>query len=174
MKKAITIVCLAAVLVALLTVEPSSAAAPALSGKMTKLQYLIGAWSCQTKLPAMGKEPAGTHAGTISFEVEPGNTVGYDVSATAYSASGFLGYLAPKQVWWSSGSDNFGGVTFETSANGNVMTGMTYWGGKHISSRDTITKTSDTKYEDLFEIQQAGKWTLGADSLCTKTSNTPS
>lgn len=173
MKKAITIVCLAAVLGALLSVEQSRAAAPALSGKMTKLQYLVGTWSCQTKLPAMGKEPAGIHTGSISFEVEPGNTVGYDVSSLEYSAAGYLGYQEAKNLWWNSGSDNFGGVTFESGKNGNVMTGMTFFGGKHISSRDTITKTSNTKYEDLYEIQQGGKWTLGADSVCTKSSNTP-
>jgi hypothetical protein len=172
MKKAISIVCLAAVLGALLAVDRSSAATPALSGNMTKLQYLLGTWACQTKLPAMGKEPAGTHAGTISFEIEPGNTVGYDVSAPEYSAAGYLGYQEAKKLWWSSGADNFGGVTFESSTNGNVLTGMTFWGGKHISSRDTITKSSNTKYEDLYQVQQGGKWTLGADSICTKTSNT--
>src|ERR1700736_3280318 len=172
MKKAISIVCLAAVLGALVTVDRSSAAAPTLSGKMTKLQYLVGTWSCQTKLPAMGKQPAGTHPGNISFEIEPDNTVGYDVSSPEYSAAGFIGYQAAKNLWWSSGADNFGGVTFESGTSGDVLTGMTFFAGKHMTSRDTITKTSDTKYEDLFQIQQSGKWTLGADSVCTKTSNT--
>lgn len=172
MKNAITVVCLLVVIATLLTVSRSSAAAPALTGQMTKLQYLIGTWSCMTQLPAMGKEPAGSHKGSISFEIEPGNTVGYDVSSPEYSAAGFLGYQDAKKLWWSSGADNFSGVTFE-SGTSTVMTGMTFYAGKHMASRDTITKTSATKYEDLFQIEKAGKWTLGADSVCTKTSNTP-
>jgi hypothetical protein len=175
MRKAILIVCLVGVLAAASAINQSSAAAPALSGKMTQLQYLVGTWTCQTKLPAMGNEPAGTHQGSISFEVEPSNTVSYDVSAPEYSAAGFIGYQQAKKLWWNSGADNFGGVTFEsgTSESGDVMTGMTFWGGKHVASRDTITKTSNTKYEDLYQVQKNGKWTLGADSNCTKTSNTP-
>jgi hypothetical protein len=173
MKKVFTIACLAVVAGTLLTVSQSSAAAPALTGQMKKLQYLVGTWSCTTQLPAMGKEPAGSHKGSISFEIEPGNTVGYDVSSPEYSAAGFLGYQDAKKLWWSSGADNFSGVTFESGTSGTVITGMTFFAGKHMASRDTITKTSDTKYEDLFQIEKAGKWTLGADSVCTKTSNTP-
>ena len=178
MKKAISIVCLVAVLASAAAINQSNAAGPALTGKMTQLQYLIGSWTCQTKLPAMGKEPARTEKGTISFEIEPGNTVGYDVSGSKFSAAGYLGYQQATKLWWSSSADTLGEVTFESGASGygnvNVMTGMTFYAGKHTSSRDTITKTSETKYEDLYEVEESGKWTLGSDSVCAKTSNTPS
>jgi hypothetical protein len=144
---------------------------------MTDLQYLVGTWACQTNLPAMGNTAARTMPGTISFEVEPGNTLGYDVSSTEYSGAGFMGYLDAKKLWWSSGADNFGGVSFEVATSGTsaktVMSGTSTQGGQSVPSRDTMTKASNSKYEDLYETQKGGKWTLGADSTCTKTSNTP-
>jgi hypothetical protein len=177
MKKAIAVVFLAVLLCAASLSSPSSAATATLTGKMTELQYLVGTWACQTKLPAMGNTAARTMPGTISFEVEPDNTLGYDVSSTEYSGAGFMGYLDAKKLWWSSGADNFGGVSFEVATSGTsaktVMSGTSTQGGQSVPSRDTMTKASNSKYEDLYETQKDGKWTLGADSTCTKTSNTP-
>ncbi|MDQ6767837.1 MAG: hypothetical protein M3Z41_08515 [Candidatus Eremiobacteraeota bacterium] len=166
-----------AVVVAGLLVTPSSAAPPTLTGKMTKLNYLVGLWNCQTKVPAMQSMPAHTAKGTASFEVEPGNTVGFRITSERYSAAGYLGYLDVKQLWWTSGADNFGGVTFETgkSSSGNVYTinGSSMLGGSSVPTRDTITKASDMKYEDVYQLQKNGQWVLGADSVCTKQSRTP-
>lgn len=144
---------------------------------MTKLQYLVGTWSCQTKLPAMDNMAAQTVGGNISFEVEPTNAIGYDLSAKGYSSAGFMGYMAQKGLWYSAGADVFGGTTLETSsgATGNVivMSGNSTSRGESMPSRDTMTKMSDTKYRDLYEVQKDGKWSMGADSMCTKTSNKP-
>lgn len=176
-RKATALVFVVAVVAAGLLVTPSSAAPPALTGKMTKFKYLVGIWDCQTKVPAMQSMPAHTAKGTASFEVAPGNTVGFGITSERYSAAGYLGYLDGKQLWWSSGADNFGGVTFETgkSSSGNVytMNGSSMFGLSSVPTRDTITKTSDTKYEDLYQLEKNGKWVLGADSVCTKQSRTP-
>ncbi len=149
--------------------------APALTGPITKLQYLIGTWSCATKVAASPTMAASTHQGTIMFSVEPSNTVGYYLRSDMYSSGGYIGWMDSKKMWWSSSADNFGGVTNESGPDnagaGSTMTGTTIYQGQSMSSRDTITKISNTKYRDLYETQKGGAWSMGADSSCTKTSD---
>ena len=177
MLRTIAVVLVAAAIAAGATSAQSSALAPTLTGQMTKLHYLVGTWTCRTRLPPADNMPARTHMGTASFEIEPGNTISFGVSAAGYSASGYMGYLDAKKMWWSAGSDNIGGITFETgttTANGvTVMSGSSLMGGASQPTRDTISKVSDTRYEDLYQMEKGGKWVLGADSVCSKTSNTP-
>ena len=168
---------LAALASVMMCVTASAADAPALSGKMRELQYLVGTWTCRTKVPAMADLPAAAHTATVSFEVEPANAIGFDVTGASYGAAGFLGYSDKRKIWWSSGADVFGGVTAEsgTSATSNriVLTGATDQHGQRMLSRDTITTTNSKTYTDLYEVQREGRWVTGADSTCTKTSNTP-
>jgi hypothetical protein len=149
--------------------------APTLSPPVTKLQYLIGTWTCSTKIPAHGSMPAATHNGTIMFSVEPSNTVGYYLRSDQYSTGGYIGWMTDKKMWYSSSADNFGGTTNEAgpdkAGSGSVMTGTSTYQGQTMGSRDTITKISDTKYHDLYEIQKGATWSMGADSSCTKISN---
>ncbi len=160
-----------------LSVGAASSATPAsLTGSMTPLQYLVGTWKCDTKVAAMNNMPASTHSGTMSFDITDGNVLSYELEESPYASAGFIGY-SNQGVWWTTSADNFGGVTSESSPGGQggviVMNGVTMQGGKNVSSRDTITKSSDTKYEDLYETEQGSNWSMVADSVCTKTSNTP-
>jgi hypothetical protein len=175
-RKAFVVALIAIAVLAIATKVWSAQAAPSkLTGPMTKMQYLIGTWSCQTKLPAEDKMPARTMPGTVYFSVEPGNTVGYYLSSKEYSSGGYMGWMASKKLWWSSSADNFGGTAIETGTDSNsrtaTMTGTMTMQGQNAPTRDTITKVSDTKYRDLAEVQKNGTWTMQADSTCTKTSN---
>lgn len=166
------------IVASLFITSASASAALTLSGKMTKLHYLVGTWSCRTTVASTASMPAETETGTISFEVEPSNAIGFDLTAPKYSASGFIGYSTLNRTWWSAGSDNFGGVTLETGkstdvANVIVLTGTTLQGTDRVATRDTITKTSDTRYEDVYETRRGSSWKMSADSVCAKTSNTP-
>jgi hypothetical protein len=149
--------------------------APALTGPITKLQYLIGTWSCTTNVAASPTMAASTHQGTMMFSVEPSNTVGFYLQSDIYSTGGYIGWVDAKKMWWSSSADNFGGVVSEAGPDsagaGSTLTGTTLYQGQTIGSRDTITKISDTKYHDLYEIQNGGAWSMGAESTCTKTSD---
>jgi hypothetical protein len=152
----------------------SAASKPALSGSMTKMQYLIGTWSCTTKVAASPSMAASTHQGTIMFSVEPSNTVGYYLRSDMYSSGGYIGWMDSKKMWWSSSADNFGGVTNESGPDTgatSTMIGTTVFQGQSMGSRDTITKISATKYRDLYETQKGAVWSMGADSSCTKTSD---
>ena len=169
---------LSLIVASLLITTASSSAALTLSGKMTKLHYLVGTWSCRTTVASTANMPAETETGTISFEVEPGNAIGFDLTAPKYSAAGFIGYSTLNRIWWSAGSDNFGGVTLETGkstdvANVIILTGTTMQGADRVATRDRITKTSDTRYEDVYEMRHGSTWKMGAHSVCAKTSNTP-
>jgi hypothetical protein len=159
------------------SVPSSSAAAPQLTGKMQGVQYLVGTWSCTTKVAATGNMPAASHKGTASFEIEPGNTLSLDISSDRYSAAGFIGYVESKKLWWNTSSDNLGGVSFESGSSSadsvSVSTGWWTYEGHQMPSRDTMTKTGTTKYEDRTELQRGGTWQTLADAVCTKVSDAP-
>jgi hypothetical protein len=177
MKRAVAIVCLTVVFAAASAGKPVQAAAAALSGKMLSLQYLVGTWSCSNKMAAMGNMPAFTHQSTVSYEIEPNNTISYGMSSPGFSSAGFLGYLTAKQLWWDSAADNHGGVFLGSGTSGADMvligSGTTTEDSQPTPQRDTIIKSSPTKYEERAEIKTAGKWVLGVDSVCTKTSDNP-
>jgi hypothetical protein len=165
------------VVLAASSVVASSAAAPApaLSGKMTQMQYLVGTWACTTKIPAMGKMHAQTISAKDIYWIETVNVIGSYYSSKPYSSSGFIGWNNSKKIWWSDGADVYGTVGSSTGpdsgTNVQVMTGPSWSGGKVSTGRDTMTKTSDTSYTDHFELLQGGKVIFQGTSACTKTSN---
>ena len=167
----------AAVIVGASTRVYSSDAAqtPALSGKMAALKYLIGTWSCTTKIDAIGKTPASTVAGKQMFWIEPGNVIGSYYSSKPYSSSGFMGWMAPKKLWWSNNADRFSGVIAETGKDSGSdvqsMAGTNWFQGQASTARDTMTKVSDTSFHDTFENVQGGKVVFRGTSSCTKSSN---
>jgi len=159
-----------------LVISASSAAPPArtLTGQMTQLQYLVGTWHCTIAVSAQGKMAAHTDVGTLLFDVEPSNTVGYYISSGPYAAGGFYGWVASKQLWYVSGADNFGGTSFETGSGSGglmMMTGSTTMQSRTMTTRDKYTKASATKIGDLSQYLKAGRWLTSYNSTCTKTSN---
>jgi hypothetical protein len=171
-----TIVAAAAILI--LAVSPraaSSGAALTLSGKMTQLKYLVGTWTCTTKVAPIGKMKAQSIPGKSVYWIEQGNVIANYYSSKPYSASGFLGWMDSKKLWWSDGSDIYGSVDFETGKNSDtnvqVMTGTNWSQGDVSTVRDTMTKTGDTSYSDSVQLTQNGKVIFQISSVCTKTSN---
>ncbi len=147
-----------------------------LSGKMKQQQYLVGTWTCTTKIPAMGKTQAQTILAKVIYWVSPGNVIGNHYSSKPYSSSGFVGWNDSKKLWWGTSADAVYGVVGsstgpDSGTNVQVMTWTNGSGGKESIGRDTMTKTSDTSYADHFESLQGGKVTLQGTSVCTKTSN---
>lgn len=175
--RALGLISVAVVVLVVSSVVASSGAAPApaLSGKMTQMQYLVGTWTCTTKIPAMGKMHAQTISAKNIYWVEPGNVIGSYYSSKPYSSSGFMGWNNSKKIWWSNGADVYGMVGSSTGSdsgtNVQVMTGPNWSGGKASTGRDTMTKTSDTSYTDRFELLQGGRVTFQGTSACAKTSN---
>jgi hypothetical protein len=155
----------------------SSKTAPssALAGKMTNVQYLIGTWNCSTKVSAFGKMAAHTETGKSLYWIEPGNTIGNYYGAKGYSSSGYLGWMASKNLWWSDSADRFGGIAAETGKNSStsteLLTGTVWFQGQPSPIRDTMTKNTDTSFRDVVEVKTNGAWSVVADSACTKISN---
>ena len=173
-----TIAVLAAAAVSVLALSSgaaSSEATPKLSGKMIELQYLVGTWTCTTKVPANGKMRAQTISAKSFYWVEPENVIGTYYKSKPYSSSGFMGWSDSKKLWWSNGSDVYGAASIlsgkGSGTNIQVLTGTNWYQGQTSTSRDTMTKTSDTNYSDFFEILQGGKVTFQGTSECTKASN---
>jgi hypothetical protein len=154
----------------------SSATAPALSGKMTQLQYLVGTWTCTTRLPATNKMRAQTITAKSVYWVDSANAIGNYYSSKPYSSSGFMGWMASKKLWWNSGADIFGSVSSETGkdsgTNVHVMTGTNLYQGQVATSRDTMTKISNTSYSDVFQLVQNGAVTFRGTTTCNKVSST--
>ena len=155
----------------------SSDTAPALSGKMAALKYLIGTWSCTTKVPAYGKTPAQTVQAKSIYWIEPGNVVGSYYSSKPYSSSGFYGWMESKKLWWNNNADVYGGTGIltgkDSASNVQVTTGTSWFQGKGAASRDTMTKNSDTSYSDVFVELAGDKVTFQVSTACTKTSGKP-
>jgi hypothetical protein len=146
-----------------------------LTGKMAEMNYLVGTWSCTTKVAHIGKTPASTVAAKNVYWIEPQNVVGSHYTSGPYSASGYTGWLASKKLWWSDDADVYNAVSSETGkdsgTNVQVMTGTAWTNGGAYVGRDTITKISNTSYTDLFELAQGGKVVFRGISSCTKTSS---
>lgn len=154
-----------------------STSEPALTGKMTHVQYLIGTWSCATKVAAFGKMQAHTETGKTVYWIEPGNVVGTYYGSKDFSSSGYLGWMASKNLWWSNSADRFATIGLETGkdsdTNSRVMTGTFSFQEQPAKSRDTFTKNSDTSFRDVVELETNSAWSVVADSTCTKTSDKP-
>jgi hypothetical protein len=155
----------------------SSDSAPALSGKMAALKYLVGTWNCTTKVPAYGNMPAQTVQARNIYWIEPGNVLGNYYSSKPFSSSGFIGWMASKNLWWNSNADVYGGTALltgkDSAGNVHVMTGTSWSQGKATASRDTMTKNSDASYSDEFVELAGDKVTFHVSTACTKTSDKP-
>jgi len=153
------------------TASSDVARAATLTGKLTGVQYLIGTWSCVTKASL----PPQTQTGQYRFWMEPGNVIGNYYRAKSYSGSGYIGWMPSERRWWSNSAGRFGGISYETgegsATNVQLLTGSTWFQGQPSPSRDTITKNSGTSFRDVFEMKTNAKWSVVADSSCTKTSN---
>ncbi|MDQ6766239.1 MAG: hypothetical protein M3Z41_00275 [Candidatus Eremiobacteraeota bacterium] len=153
----------------------NTAKSSTLTGKMTSARYLIGTWSCATKVAAFGKTAAHTETAKSLYWIESGNTVGSYYGAKGYSSSGYQGWMASKNLWWSSWSDRFGGIGAGTGkdsgTNAQLLTGTRWFQGQPSPVRDTMTKNTDTSFRDLVEVKTNGTWSWVADSACTKISN---
>lgn len=160
-----------------LSTASSANTSPALTGKMMQLQFLVGTWSCTTKVPAMGKTKAQTISAKSSYWIEPQNVIGNYYSSKPYSSSSYMGWQDSKQLWWSTGADVYGSTFSSTGkdsgSNVQVLTGTNWYQGRASQSRDTTTKVSETSYTDSFELLQAGKVTFQVNSSCTKVSDKP-
>ena len=156
-------------------VASPDAAPPVLSGKMTQLQYLIGTWSCTTKVPPQGKTAGLTLTAKSVHWIEPGNAVGNHFSSKDYSANGYMGWVPEKKLWWTDFADRYVGTGSETGedsgTNVQVLTGSYWFQGQATPSRDTLTKNSDTSTDDVFELKTNGRWEVQAASSCSKTSD---
>ncbi len=101
-----------------------------LTGKLTRLQYLIGTWNCVTKASMIQQ----TQTGHYHFWIEPGNVIGNEYSATGYSDSGYIGWMPSERRWWSNSAGRFGGISYETgeasATNVQLMTGSTWFQGQ--------------------------------------------
>jgi hypothetical protein len=172
MKRMVAIVCLIFVLTTVCAARSSSATAPALSGKMLQLQYLVGNWSCSDTMYHMGNNmPAFTRTNTVSYRAMWGGTIAYNFSSPDFAAGGFYGYLDSKKLWWNSAADNHGGVFLGTGKGGPnlVLTGTgTVYDGSSTHQRDIVTKVSGTKYMERVEIESNSKWVVFVDSTCSK------
>jgi hypothetical protein len=131
-------------------------------------QYLIGEWNCTVNLAAMEGQPATTDHGAMTISTSPSMTLHSHVAAKDYMSDSYQGYDAKTKTHWLNTTDTMGLVTMETSKDGMVFAGTTWEGGHGIPTRDTQTKISDTKIRDVTELQQNGKWTQIADTVCTK------
>jgi hypothetical protein len=171
----IGLIAVAGIIVLATNSRASSDAAPVLTGKMSRLNYLVGAWSCTTKVPAIGKMHAMSIPAKITYWIEPENVIGNYYSSRPYSSSGFLGWIDSKKLWWANSADMAGGVNSETGkdsgTNVQVMTGTNWYQGKATALRDMMTKTSDASYSDTSQLLQSGKVTFQVTAICTKTSN---
>ena len=150
------------------------AQAPVLTGKMADQKYLIGTWSCTTKLAATSNMPSQTIAARVVYWTEPQNVIASYYNSKSYSASSYMGWMTAKKLWWSNGADMFGGIDFQTGkdsgTNVREMTGTSWYQGKASTTRDTVTKISDTTYQDAFEAIQGDKVTFQGTATCAKTS----
>jgi hypothetical protein len=142
--------------------------APHPTGQMAGMRYLLGIWGCSVRLPSMTGGAAVTDSGSLAFSAAPGETIRATTRANDYSADGYYGYDAKAKSWWSTGIDNGGNVWHEASNDGKIYLGSTSMGGGATPIRDTFTKTSASKFQDVTEIQMRGTWMALADAVCTK------
>jgi len=149
-----------------------TAATTSASASINDLRYLIGKWTCATKLPAMGKAPAHTEHTPIAFAWGPaGTTIVTTQLSPTQSGYGFIGWDSRKNVWWSTNVDNLGDYAGESGPNTpgtTVLTGWSYGLTAPVQSRDSITKLSATSFHDLYQYRKGAVWLVGADTTCTK------
>jgi len=172
MRRSSTIVLLFIALFAAATFRSASADDSMSSGSSMGLpknhQYLIGTWTCDVQLAAMGGQGPTTDHGTMSIALSPNMTLHSHVVAKDYMSDSYQGYDGKTKTHWIASSDTQCNSTLETSTNGLVFTGTTWQAGSATPTRDTQSKVSDTKIRDVTELKMNGKWSKIADVVCNK------
>src|SRR4029077_5777751 len=158
-----------------LAVVPAAADAPAtsgsgaaLTGKMASMQYLVGSWKCDVKLPASASGPAGTDHGVVTYSVVPGNALHAHVTAADYAADTYGGYVDKSNAFWLSTIDAYGTTSTESSADGKVFAGSSSGGGTTTQIRDKLSRPATDTIRDLQEFETNGAWNMASDSTCTR------
>lgn len=163
--------CIVLSAVAALTTQSVSADNSMMSGPSTMPkdhQYLIGTWNCTVKLAAMMGQPAQTVTSGMTIEMAPGMTVHSHVSSKGYFSDTYQGYDMKTKTHWLTTADVLGNAALETSKDGMIFNGTTWGMSGTTPTRDTYSKLSNTKIEDVTTLKLSGKWTQIADATCTK------
>jgi len=172
MRRSSTIICVCIAAFSIATFRSASADDSMSSGSTMGLpkdhQYLIGTWTCDVQLAAMGGQGPTTDHGTMTIALSPSMTLHSHVVAKDYMSDSYQGYVTKTKTHWIASSDTQGNTTLETSMNGSVFTGTTWQAGAATPTRDTQSKISDTKIHDVTEFKMNGKWSKLADVVCTK------
>ncbi|HEV7179696.1 MAG TPA: hypothetical protein VGN11_07485 [Candidatus Baltobacteraceae bacterium] len=140
-------------------------AEPALASPFSPMQYLLGDWNCSTKTNE------GVSKGSAHYEMAMNNAaIAMRFDNPEYVGSGYLVFDKKAGLLVTTLADAYGGSTRESgtaTADGTLaMHGIVNYGSP-APMRESITKTQDG-FRDLDEMQQGGKWTLVADSTCTR------
>ena len=158
-----------------LAVVPGAADAPAaaspstvLTGKMASMQYLVGSWNCDVKVPASASGPAGIDHGVVTYSVVPGNALHLHVTAEDYAADSYSGYVEKSNAYWMTTIDAYGTASTESSTDGKVFAGSSAGGGTSTQIRDTFTRPATNTIRDLQEFKTNGAWNMASDSTCTR------
>lgn len=172
------VIATAVVALAAASVHPSAGASPSagvipgmapnLTGGMASRRYLIGTWTCTSRITAAVGTSTSTEPVVVSFMTAPNDTLGAWARALAFSAAAFYGYSASSKSWWISATDNSGARVFETSKGGSVFVGTVTTAGGIKTIRDTWTKMSDARFTTVTEIQDKGVWRKSAEHACAK------
>ena len=139
----------------------------ALTGPMATSNYLMGSWSCTTKLPAMMGQPAHTEQATLTFDAVPGNVLHDHVSSAEYAGDDYFGYNDKMKTYWSASADNSGEHGAATSTDGKTYTGTSTLGPMTMNGTSTYTKVTDTNIT-FHEVLSGGGQQATIDSACTR------
>lgn len=130
--------------------------------------YMLGTWDCTVKLAAMAGNPATTDHGKLTVSVAPAMTLRSHVQAKDYMSDGYEGYDSKTKTHWITNADTTGIVSLETSKDGKVFIGTSWEVGTATPTRDTRSMISQTKIRDITELEENGKWSQIANTICTK------
>lgn len=136
--------------------------------------FLIGTWTCESKMEAMQGYPAHTETDTMTFQrVMNGAWMSQTYTGKGYSAQAYWRWDKAMNMLVSVSVDSFGGYGTSTSkgmmgGNTMTMTGSMTYAGHSSASSDLLTHMSDTKMRHVGKVQMNGKWMQTDDTMCTK------
>lgn len=168
------------VVAALLTIRSLAIAdtmsSSSMKNKGSSMDWLIGTWTCVSKVSAMPKVPAHTETDMMTFQrVMNGMWMSQTYTGKGFSFQSYWRWDKPTKMLISVSVDSFGGYGTESSkgmhgGNSMTMSGMMNYNGQSSAVLDLITKMSDTKLRHVGKYQMNGKWIQGDDTVCTKNS----
>jgi len=150
------------------TIAAASGNSASAESSTPDVQWLVGTWTCNVKIPATADYAAKTDHGPMTVTAAPDMTIHFHVGAADYNADSYQGYDKKAKTYWNVSSDIAGTATFESSKDGTVYTGMYYAVGKSIPTRDTFTNSGHTQLRDVSEMMMAGTWKIVSDAVCTR------